>query len=361
MADRDPTLEQRDASATVAAPAVAPPPPPPRPRASRRKIVRWGIGLVVLVAAVIGGAYYWHQSNLYVKTDNAYVNANTVEIAAQVSGSVTAVHVRDNQIVKAGDPLFDIDARPYELALSKAEAQLQLARQQAAEESAAVSAAAAQVAQRQADLANAQSNWERTSKLVASGFLSQQGGVTARTQADAARAALAAAQANLAQAKSALGEPGNENAAVRAAASAVDQARLDLEHTHVVAPTSGTIANLSLRPGNTVAPGTPLFVLIGNQEFWIDANFKETELTRIRTGQQVTIESDVYPDHPYHGVVESLSGGAGTAFSLLPPQNATGNWVKVTQRVPVRIRVVDPDPNYPLRIGTSATVRVRVS
>ncbi len=129
----------------------------------------------------------------------------------------------------------------------------------------------------------------------------------------------------------------------------------------MVAPTSGTIANLTLRPGNTVTPDTPLFVLIGNQEFWVDANFKETELTRIRAGQEVTIDSDVYPDHPFRGVVESVSGGAGTAFSLLPPQNATGNWVKVTQRVPVRIRVLDPDPAYPLRIGTSATVRVRAA
>ena len=117
--------------------------------------------------------------------------------------------------------------------------------------------------------------------------------------------------------------------------------------------------SLSLRPGNTVQPGAPLFVVIGDQDYWVDANFKETELKEIRPGQKATIKSDVYPDHPFHGVVQSLSGGSGTAFSLLPAQNATGNWVKVTQRVPVRIRVEDPDPQHPLRIGTTATVKVR--
>jgi membrane fusion protein (multidrug efflux system) len=139
----------------------------------------------------------------------------------------------------------------------------------------------------------------------------------------------------------------------------VKQAEIDLERTRVVAPTNGTIANLSLRPGNTVAPNVPLFVVISDQEFWVDANFKETQLKEIRVGQKATIESDVYPDHPFHGVVQSVSGGSGAAFSLLPPQNATGNWVKVTQRVPVRIRVEDPDPQHPLRIGTTATVKVR--
>jgi membrane fusion protein (multidrug efflux system) len=163
----------------------------------------------------------------------------------------------------------------------------------------------------------------------------------------------------VAQARSALGRGGEQNAAVQAAQAAVDQAELDLERTHVVSPTSGTIANLSLRPGNTVQPGVPLFVVIGDQDYWLDANFKETELKEIRPGQKAEIRSDVYPDHPFHGVVQSLSGGSGTAFSLLPAQNATGNWVKVTQRVPVRIRVEDPDPQHPLRIGTTATVKVR--
>ncbi len=330
-----------------------------RPPLSRRKLVKWTLAIAVLAAAVFFGLGYWRHSRLFVGTDNAYVNANTVEVAAQVSGVVTAVHVRDNQRVNPGDALFDIDPRPFRVALEKAEAQLDLARQGTLEESAAVAQSEAQLAQRQAELRNAQSNDWRTRQLVASGFLSKQGGETARTQVQTAEAAVRAAEAAVQQAKSALGKTGEENAAVRAAMAAVEQARLDLEHTHVVATAAGTIANLSLQPGNTVQPGTPLFVVIGNQEYWVDANFKETELKRIRQGQSVEVTVDMYPDHPFHGVVESVSGGAGTAFSLLPPQNATGNWVKVTQRVPVRIRITDPDPARPLRIGTTAGVEVR--
>jgi membrane fusion protein (multidrug efflux system) len=329
-----------------------------KPRASRRKIVRLGIAGVVVVAAIVAGVAWWLHSRHYASTDNAYVNANTVDVAAQVTGQVVAVYVRDQQAVDAGDPLFDIDPRNYDAALAKAEAQLALARQSEQQQQAAVSVARAQLAQREAEEVNARHNETRTQQLVASGFYSKQGGEAARTAALTASAAVQAAQAAVVQAQSALGETGEANASVRAAEAAVEQAKLDLEHTKVRAPTSGTVANFSLRPGNTVMPGTPLFSIVGNTEYWVDANFKETELARIRPGQAVTIEVDMYPKHPFRGVVESVSAGSGSAFSLLPPQNATGNWVKVTQRVPVRVRVVENDPQFPLRIGTTATVRV---
>jgi membrane fusion protein (multidrug efflux system) len=192
-----------------------------------------------------------------------------------------------------------------------------------------------------------------------SGFLSPQGGDQARTQYATAEAAVKAAEAGVAQARSALGRGGDDNAAVQSAVAAVRQADLDLQRTRVTSPANGVVANLTLQPGNSVQPSVPLFVVISDQEYWVDANFKETELKEIRPGQKAIIKSDVYPDHPFRGVVQSVSGGSGTAFSLLPPQNATGNWVKVTQRVPVRIRVEDPDPQHPLRIGTTATVRVQ--
>lgn len=332
-----------------------------RERPSARKLIKWLIVIAVVLVAAVFAYRYWRHSQMYVSTDNAYINANTVEIAAQVSGQVVTVHVRDNQQVNTGDPLFEIDPRPYQLALDKAQAQLQLAEQNVSQQSAAVSAAQAQVAQRQAELRNARDNNARTQQLVKQGFLSQQGAETARTQVATAEAALRAAQANLEQAHSALGTTGSDNASIQAARAAVNQARLDLEHTRVSAPTQGRIANLSLRPGNTVQPGTPLFALIASHEYWADANFKETELEHIRPGEPATVTVDMYPNHPFHGVIESLSGGAGTAFSLLPPQNATGNWVKVTQRVPVRVRIVDPDPAFPLRIGTTATVEVAVT
>jgi membrane fusion protein (multidrug efflux system) len=332
--------------------------PAPPPRKSRRKIFRLAIVVALLAAAVIAGVAYWLHARGFASTDNAYVNADTVDVAAQVTGQVVAVYVRDQQHVEAGAPLFDIDPRNYEAAVAKAEAQLALARQNEQSQVAAVAAARAQLAQRQAEAANARHVSHRTQQLVASGFFSKQGGEEARTQAVTAEAAVHAAEAALAQAQSALGATGSENASVRAAEAALAQARLDLEHTKVKAPASGVVANLSLRPGNTVTPGTPLFSLVSDEAYWVDANFKETELAHIRPGQKVRVSVDMYPDHPFEGVVESVSAGSGAAFSLLPPQNATGNWVKVTQRVPVRVRIVDNDPAFPLRIGTTATVRV---
>ena len=333
------------------------------PAGSRRRLPRprhlkWIVaGLVLAVAAVVGWRY-WSEASRYVSTDNAYVNANQVEITAQVIGPVAKVYVRDQQHVAAGDPLFDIDDSNYRIALDRAKAQLEMARQAMAQEGAGIASAEATLVQRRAEASNAQSNWNRQQTLVKSGFISPEAAETARTRLATAEAAVTAAEADVLKARSALGRAGDENAAVQAAAAAVHQAELDLDRTHVTSPTSGSVANFTLQAGNTVQPGTPLFIVISDSEFWVDANFKETQLKEIRAGQKARIVSDVYPDHPFHGVVVSLSGGSGAAFSLLPPQNATGNWVKVTQRVPVRIRVEDPDPAHPLRIGTTATVDV---
>jgi membrane fusion protein (multidrug efflux system) len=281
----------------------------PRPRA-----LKWIIAAVVLAIGAFFGVRYWHESSLYVATENAYVQANQVEITPQVAGTVLKVFVQDQQQVKAGDPLFDIDPASYRITLLRLQAQL---------------------AQRQAETAQARSDWARNQELMRTGFLSPQAGQAARTKLTTAEATVTAAQAEVAAAE------------------------LDMERTHVVSPTNGTVANFTLRPGNTVSPNVALFVVISDQDYWVDANFKETQLKDIRPGEKVEIHSDVYPDRVFHGTVQSLSGGSGAAFSLLPPQNATGNWVKVTQRVPVRIHVDDPDPQHPLRIGTTATVKVR--
>jgi len=340
-----------------AAPSPAPP-PARREKRPRGKQARWIIAALVLAAGGYFGYRYWREAGLFVTTDDAYIQANQVEITAQVSGPVAKVYVRDQQAVKAGDPLFDIDPSNYEIALERAKAQLDLARQSMSQEGAGVASAQALLAQRRAEEENALATWNRNQQLVKSGFISPQAAETSRTQLTTAQAAVRAAQAEVEKAKSALGRTGEENAAVQAAAAAVKQAQLDLDRTRFSAPTSGVVANFSLQPGNTVQPGTPLFVLVSDQEYWVDANFKETQLDEIHPGQKATVTSDMYPDHEFHGVVESLAGGAGTAFSLLPPQNATGNWVKVTQRVPVRVRIEDPDPRHPLRIGTTATVKV---
>lgn len=340
---------------------TAPAAPARTGRNPRRRPVKWIVAAIVLVIAVFFAARYVIEGNRYVETDNAYVGANQVDIAAQVSGPVTQVLVRDQQTVHAGDVLFTIDPRNYDIALQRTRAQRDLARQGMSQESAGVASAQAVLAQRRAEALNARNNWTRNQQLMQSGFLSPQGAETARTQMQTADAAVKAAEAGVAQARSALGKVGEENAAIQAAAAAVKQAELDLERTQVKSPVDGVIANLTLRPGNTVMPGTPLFVIIASNEYWVNANFKETQLKDVRPGQKAEIRSDMYPDRVFHGTVQSLSGGSGAAFSLLPPQNATGNWVKVTQRVPVRIRVEDPDPNRPLRIGTTATVKVSKS
>jgi membrane fusion protein, multidrug efflux system len=339
-----------------------PTPPTPLPRKAtkpRAKQVKWIAGAIVLAIALVFGVRYWREASLYVTTENAYVQANQGEITAQVTGPIAKVYVVDQQHVNAGDPLFDIDPANYEIALARAEAQLEIARQGVSQEGAGVAQSQAVLAQRQAEAENARSDWVRNQELMKSGFLSASGGEQARTKLTTAQAAVKAAEADVARARSALGKTGDDNAQVLAATAAVRQAELDLQRTKVTAPTTGVVANFSLQPGNTVQPSVPLFVVISDREFWVDANFKETELKEIHPGQHVLIQSDMYPDHTFHGVVQSLSGGSGTAFSLLPPQNATGNWVKVTQRVPVRIKVEDPDPQHPLRIGTTATVRVK--
>jgi membrane fusion protein (multidrug efflux system) len=352
--------------AAPAPPASATPGPshtaPSAPRSRRRpggKKLKWILAAIVLVVAAFFGIRYWHEASLYESTDDAYVGANQVEVTAQVTGPVTKVYVRDQQHVKAGDPLFDIDPANYELAVSKAQAALELARQGTSQLSAGVASAEAALAQRRAEELNARNTWLRNQQLMKSGFLSPQGAEQSRTALATAEAATKAAEAGVAQAKAQLGATGDQNANVQAAIAALNQAKLDLARTHVVAPTNGQVANFNLQPGNVVQPGVPLFVIVADNEFWVDANFKETQLKAIRPGQHATVVTDMYPDHPFDAVVQSVAGGAGSAFSLLPPQNATGNWVKVTQRVPVRVRIENLDPQHPLRIGTSATVKVR--
>jgi membrane fusion protein (multidrug efflux system) len=336
-------------------------PPPAEPRKRRRpggKKLKWIVAAIVLVVAAFFALRFWHQSTLYETTDDAYVGANQVEITAQITGTVTQVHVQDHQHVKAGDPLFDIDPANYQIAVSKAEASLELARQGTLQLGAAVASAEAALAQRRAEELNARNTWTRNQELTKSGFLSAQGAEQSHTALVTAEAATRAAEAGVAQARAQLGSIGDENANVQAAIAQLSQAKLDLSRTHVVAPTDGQVANFTLQAGNVVQPGVALFVIVADSEFWVDANFKETQLRTIRPGQSATVVTDMYPKHPFEAIVVSVAGGAGSAFSLLPPQNATGNWVKVTQRVPVRVLIKNPDPQFPLRIGTSATVKV---
>ncbi len=325
-----------------------------RLNAHKRKII-----IVLVLVALVVGLSIAYFSGLTRSTENAYINADVVNVAAQVSGRVIDVHVKDNQHVQKGDALFDIDPEPFSIALERAQADLALAQQSARQDNAEVVAARALVSQAESDLANARNTYARDRELVEKHFLSQQSLDDAQTRMQALQATLEQARAKLARALSAP-EKTSERGDVLKAQAAIDQARLDLQHTHVIAAQDGQISNLTLTAGSLVGVGIPLFALIADNSFHIDANYKETELHGIHPGQGVDIEIDMYPGQHFRGTVESISGGTGTAFSLLPPQNATGNWVKIAQRVPVRIKLAPTDAAHPLRIGATATVSVQL-
>ena len=317
------------------------------------------IAIALALIALLGGFAFYHYAGMTRSTENAYINADVVNVAAQVSGRVTAVYIKDNQHVRKGDALFDIDPEPFAIALQRAEADLAQARQNTRQDNAEVSVARAQVAQMESDLANARASYARDKELVAQHFLSQQALDDAKTRTQSLQAALEQAHAKLTKALATPQKP-EERGDVLKAQAAIEQAKLDLQHTHVTAAQDGQISNLSLTAGSLVAAGEPLFALIAENSFHIDANFKETELPGIHPGQDVDIKIDMYPGQLFKGKVESISGGTGTAFSLLPAQNATGNWVKIAQRVPVRIKFAQTDAEHPLRIGATATVSVQL-
>jgi membrane fusion protein (multidrug efflux system) len=315
------------------------------------------IGLVLI--AVIGGFTISYLSSKTRSTENAYISADVINVASLVAGRVIAVHVEDNQFVHKGDVLFDIDSEPFNIALTRAQADLAVAKQTARQDNAEVAVAHAQVSQIEGDLNNARSTLMREQELVAQNFKSQQSLDDAKTRMQALQAALEQARAKLSKSLSAPSKL-EERGDVLKAQAEIAQAKLDLEHTHVVTMQDGQISNASLTAGSLVGAGVPLFALITQDSFHIEANFKETELAGIRPGEEVDIKVDMYPDHHFKGTVDSMSGGTGTAFSLLPPQNATGNWVKIAQRVPVRIKFAQTDADHPLRIGATATVTVRL-
>lgn len=317
------------------------------------------IALALALVALLAGSAYVYYSGFSRSTENAYINADVVSVAAQVSGRVVSVQVKDNQHVRKGDALFDVDPEPFTIALERAQADLAQARQNARQDNAEVASARAMVSQAESDYANARSTYTRDKELVDQHFLSQQALDDAQTRVQALQASVDQARAKLTKALSAPLNSGERGDVLKAQA-AIDQAKLDLEHTHITAALDGQISNLSLTPGSLVGVGVPLFALIADNSFHIDANYKETELPGIHPGQDVDIRIDMYPGQHFKGTVESISGGTGTAFSLLPPQNATGNWVKIAQRVPVRIKFAPTDAEHPLRIGATATVSVQL-
>jgi membrane fusion protein (multidrug efflux system) len=320
---------------------------------------RW-IALLVLLAVTIGGVLlYWRHTELYPSTDNAYTGAHVVRVAAQINGVVMDVYVRDDDKVTADDPLFDLDPTLYEAALRNARAQFDAATAAVGTAADALKAAADKLETARAGLEDAIGKYRQAKDAQKPGDPPSDQLTAALKGWHDALQAYDAAESDYQKAQDAKLTITTPTTQLRAAAAGLDKASHDLVQTHVIAPASGWVTNASLRPGAIVQAGTPVFALVEEGHWWVDANFKETDLGRIKPGQKATIRLDMYPGLSVDGVVESISAGSGATFSVLPPENATGNWVKVTQRFPVRIKITSaPNPDKPLRVGASATVSI---
>ena len=329
--------------------------------ATRRRVVRHVLMGFGIVAVLIGGAWFYMTSGRYVATDNAYIKAAKILVTPEVTGTIMTVAVTDNQPVEAGDVLFTIDPMPYEIAVQKAEAELAAAKSHIAE-------LKADYAQKKTDMERAQviadyaeKEYRRMSALRNSQTISQSKLDDVASQRDTALKDVASLRDEQHQYVAQLdGDPNiapENHSEYKAAAAALAKAKLDLERTTVRAPADG-IVGTAPHPGDYARTSVPQLNLVGAHNVWIEANFKETELTDVRPGQPVKIEVDTYPNHKWTGTVESISPATGSEFSVLPAQNSTGNWVKVVQRIAVRISVDPADTALPLRAGMSTTVTI---
>lgn len=355
---------------------------------NKRKKALSIVAIFIVIALVLFLVWKFFLKNS-VSTENAYVGAETASITSMVSGQVAEVLVHDTQAVKQGDILARIDDRDAKIAVAQARAELTKAKRQYKQTAAnsgalssqigvsddAIRSAEAQLAQAQAALHKAQDEYTRRENLSASGAVSKEELSTAQSALDTAKAGVASAEAGLAQARSsqkaaqsnlaaneALIQGANENSTpdVLVAEAKLKQAELDLERTVIKAPFDGVVSRRSIQVGQRVAPGTMLMIVVPVDQLYVDANFKESQLENVRVGQKAELTSDLYGKSvKYHGTVVGFSGGTGSAFALIPAQNATGNWIKVVQRLPVRIQL-DPKElaKHPLRVGLSMEAEI---
>ncbi len=330
-----------------------------------RKLARWRLPLMIAGPAllIVIVAYFYLTGGRYQTTDDAYVQTARVAISANVAGRVTQLSVRDNQVVHKGDVLFKLDDAPFRIAVEEANAQLAAARLQ-------IETLRANYRQRQAESASAQdtvafqqTEFDRQQRLLSSGIASQMQVDRARHALDEARTQLAGSHQQIGAVVASLaGDPNlpvDQHPSVKQAQALLDRAKLNLSYTTVTAPSEGVVTRVEqLQVGTYISAAAPVFALVSNSDIWIEANFKEDQLTHMRVGQAVEVKLDSYPGKTFEGKVSSVSPGTGSAFSVLPPENATGNWVKVVQRLPVRVELDNLDPAYPLQGGLSADVSV---
>jgi len=351
-----------DGPAQAGSPEAHPAPAAPAP-ARQRKLGRYALMIAVPLGLAAGGAYFWLTGGRYQETENANLRQAKISIASDTAGRIVRVGVADNASVHAGDLLFEIDPEPYRIALLEADAALATARLNVEQLRAAYSQAVAQERASAEDVEYLQSQFKRQDELT-------QKGINTRSALDEARRDLAKAQAEgraaeqtIAAAKAGLGGDvdvkTDSHPRVLAALAVRERAAYDLDRTKVRAPADGIVSQASsVKVGQFVGAGAPVFSLVETGDAWVEANFKETQLTNMRVGQHAEVVIDTFPDKVFHATLEAIGAGTGAEFSLLPAQNATGNWVKVTQRIPVRFRLDPGQTDLPLRTGMSATVDV---
>jgi membrane fusion protein, multidrug efflux system len=353
-------------------PAAKDSPPPEKPRKNflRRHPLMAGAGLIAFLIAGAAAYVYWDHTSHFESTDDAFITARQFAIAPKIAGYVTSVPVTDNQHVNKGDVIALIDQRDYLTALAQAQAQVAGAEAgihnvdtQIATQDAQISAAQAQVNQAQANQDLAKVTWGRDQPLVKQGWATQQQGTTDVQNLKAQQATVDSAQASLKVAQRQIdtlrAQRTSQEAALAQAQAQLDQAKLNLSYTTVTADQPGHVVNLSGAVGQYAQAGTNLSMFVPD-EIWVVANYKETQLDRMRPGQPVDLEIDAYPERDFHGHLDSVQPGSGPAFSLLPPENATGNYVKIVQRVPVKLILDNPPTDVSLGPGMSAVPTARV-
>jgi membrane fusion protein, multidrug efflux system len=332
-------------------------------RRPRRAWVRYALMASLPLALGFAAGYFYLLAGRIADTDDAYVQSNMVQLSADVAGRVVEVDVHDNEHVMPGRVLFKIDDRNYRIAVDQAKAELASARLQVDGLRAAYREKLATLKEVQDTRTYQEHEFARQQSLLAEHVTSQVNFDAAAHAVDQAHQQVASVVQQIASTLAALGgNPDiatNDHPLVEKAQARLEQAQLDLADTVVTAPLEGIVSKVDkLPPGAYLNVATPAFALVATRDTWIEANFKETDLTHMRPGQEATVDIDTYPDHTFTALVESIGAGTGSEFSVLPPQNATGNWVKVVQRIPVRLVITDPDPDRPLRVGMSATVEV---
>ena len=335
--------------------AAAPAPAPAGKPAARRRALTV-LGVVVLLAAIGWAIFHFFFSPPQEETDDAYVAGDVVAITARDPGTVTALRADNTQAVIPGQPLIDLDPTTADVNVAAAAAELARAVRATRADFTRVGQSDAGIVQAQAELSRAQADYARRRTAAAQGAVSGEELSHAADAVKVAQASLRLAQEQRRQAQASVqGTDVNTNPAVLAAIAAYRRAAIVRSHMHVTAPIAGVVAQRTVQIGQQVSAGTPLMAIVPLDRVWVDANFRETQLKDVRLGQPVVLTSDMYGDDvQYHGRVVGLSAGSGNAFALLPPQNASGNWIKIVQRLPVRISL-DPRElrQHPLRVGLS--------